>query len=476
MRKWRTSLVVSVFIIYGLLVMPAVQAAMSGYIPGAHSVDVKAYDDLTTNNPVIGNLAEGGRLGLGPQDWNENGKPVRPAWYTPQTKVAGLEISGMFEDSKFVIRIPEKWNGKLVVGGSPGIGDERRVDALISDYVLTRFDANGASYAYAYSDKGTTGEAIPAPDGKIYPWAKAATSLLDPKDNLAEWHMRLHQLTVATKDLLKRTRGQVPTRTYVWGCSMGGYVTRYAIENDGDLYDGGVDWEGNLWRPEANILSTITVELQNYLVLNNPNATAQDKEKAIAALNQLGLPTESQIVWKNHYEIKMWTPWFHALRLKFDPGSTPYRNWWEYMDHPEDALNYDYASRIAIFNKTITPIQNTGNIKKPVISVFGTWDSQVLAKVNGLGYEKLVKENGKADIYRLYLVEHANHLDGIVGSPQWDKDKQLQPLLPYIHQAFNLLEDWVEKGVPAPASQTIAVPQTTGKVIDIKTGQEIDKY
>ena len=56
------------------------------------------------------------------------------------------------------------------------------------DFVLTKLDANGASYAYAVCDKGTTGEQIPAPDGKIYPWAKAMTALSSEQDSMAEWN------------------------------------------------------------------------------------------------------------------------------------------------------------------------------------------------------------------------------------------------------------------------------------------------
>ena len=81
--------------------------AMSTYISGAHNVSVTKYDDLTTNNPVIGKLAEPRRAGLAESKWVD-GKAQRPDWYTPKEKIAGTEITGSFGDSNFVIRVPEK--------------------------------------------------------------------------------------------------------------------------------------------------------------------------------------------------------------------------------------------------------------------------------------------------------------------------------------------------------------------------------
>lgn len=62
----------------------------------------------------------------------------------------------------------------------------------------------------------------------------------------------------------------------------------------------------------------------------------------------------------------------------------------------------------------------------------------------------------------------------MVGDPAVDPRYQMQPILPYSHQAFGLLGDWVENGVLPPESQSILTPQDKKKAIDSRTGGEID--
>ena len=110
-------------------------------------------------------------------------------------------------------------------------------DFLVSDWVLAR------GYAFAATDKGNTGTNF-YNDGAV------------PGDAIAEWHRRVTELTVAAKDVLRQHYGRVPDYTYMTGLSNGGYLTRHAIENRPDLYDGAVDWEGVHWRPEGPNLFT----------------------------------------------------------------------------------------------------------------------------------------------------------------------------------------------------------------------------
>jgi hypothetical protein len=50
-----------------------------------------------------------------------------------------------------VIRLPDRWNGKLVVTGAPGFRRQYATDVLLSDWLVDR------GYAYAATDKGNTG-------------------------------------------------------------------------------------------------------------------------------------------------------------------------------------------------------------------------------------------------------------------------------------------------------------------------------
>ena len=448
-------------------------SAMSTWIKGAHNVNVTKYEDLTTNNPAIGKLAEPRRAGLGESKW-VNGKAERPDYYTPKTKVPGMEVSGYFGDANFVIRVPEKWNGRLVIVGAPGFGIARSTDALISDYVLTKQDKNGASYAYAVSDKGTIGEAIPAPDGKIYPWAGAMNAFQSKEDNLEEWNQRFSELTKASIEVLHNLGYKDPQYTYLWGYSNGGYVTRYAMEKHPELYSGMIDWEGVLWRShEENLISSMSTAVNSWQAISNPKASPSDKALAIKELNKLGVPNESKQLWGMH-GMFYWLPTLNVHRMKYDPEFKT-RDWWEFLQHPEDYKNYNWFKRPAAM-KRVAAFENTGKITKPTITIHGTWDVLLFPKVHAYAYDNLVKKNGNPAMYRLYMVERGNHFDSFVNNPKLDPSGNLQALLPYVHQSFDALVDWVENGKPAPASKTIPMPKSNAKTISIWNGSEIDKY
>jgi hypothetical protein len=472
-RNWAGMGAMLTFIL--LWSVPSV-ATMSAYIPGAHSVMVYRFDDLTTNNPEISRLSEPTRARLYANDWSPDGKTAaKPKWYTAKEKIPGLQIEGMFADSRFVIRIPDKWNGKLVMAGIPGVVDERSADDVFSDYALTKKNGDGGSYAYAATDKGTIGEVIPAPDGKLYPALRGLTTILHPEDRLEKWIPCLRQLTVATRDLLERAKGKKPTRIYLIGISNGGYLVRAALEQMRGIYDGGIDWEGVLFRAnEPNIISSLVEAFNSYRTYSDKAASPEQKGAALKKLRALGLPEGSEILWPFHANF-YYLGTINMFRMAYDP-TFMHRNWWEYGLNPQDYKDYDYFRRPASVREAIAKIENTGDISKPLISVHGAWDALIFSNVHALPYERLIREKKKEDIHRLYLIDKGNHLDSMVGRPGVDPQKTMQPLLPYVHQAFDLLVGWVEAGKVPPPSKTVSKPQSEGKVYDLLTGAEMDPY
>jgi hypothetical protein len=398
-------------------------------VPGAERQQAVCLTDLTTAGTVAGGHTD-------PADW----AGLTPAGAHNPTGVPGIQIDGYFpdtsttnathgwnHDSQFVLRLPERWNGGLVVSGSPGVREQYANDYAIGDWVLAR------GYAFAATDKGNVGAAFYR-DGRR------------PGDAIVEWNHRMTQLTVAARATAARHYGRAVRRTYAAGLSNGGYLVRWQLENHPELYDGGVDWEGTLWHPDRpGPLTFLPPALRAY-----PDRPAE----IIAA----GFAPGSEFLWDFHYRV-YWDLTQRIYREELDPdydgpaeAGTPFCA----SGTPACDADYDYATRPAAVRAAIGRIALTGRIERPLITLHGTLDALLPITQDSDVYAEMVREQRRDRIFRYYRIEGGNHVDGLYDA----YPDRLRPILPCFRNAFTALTGWVERGrAPAP-SRTIARPPT----------------
>lgn len=427
-----------------LVAAPAAVAAPgcdgSLQVPGAERQMVSCLADLTTAGTTLSGHTD-------PTDWaglhaagtrNPSGVPgVQVDGYFPDTSTTN-GTRGWNHDAQFVLRLPERWNGGLVVTGAPGVRKQYANDFVISDWVLAR------GYAFASTDKGNTGTSFHT-DGER------------PGDAVVEWNRRVTQLTEAARATVAAHYDRAPRRTYMTGVSNGGYLTRWQLENRPDLYDGGVDWEGTLQRADGpNLFTYLPAALRHYPRhrLGDPAATR--------AMYDAGFPRGSEFLWDHHYAV-YWDLTQRTYREEFDPGydgalqaGVPFC----LPGTPACDADYDYASRPPEVRAALERVQLTGRIGKPMLTLHGTLDTLLPPATDSDVYTRLVADAGRAGDHRYYVVEQGNHVDGLYDT----FPDRLRPILPCHREAFVALEDWVERGTPPPPSGTI--PRPDGDVVN----------
>ncbi|GGX68668.1 tannase/feruloyl esterase family alpha/beta hydrolase [Streptomyces fructofermentans] len=365
--------------------------------------------------------------------------------------VPGVQIDGYFpdrsrsnsthgwrHDAQFVIRLPERWNGGLVVTGAPGTRKQYATDVAISDHVLA------LGYAYAATDKGNNG-----PD-----FYRDGTR---PGDAVAEWNSRTTQLTRAARKVVAQRYGQAPRRTYMTGISNGGYLTRWQLENRPELYDGGVDWEGALWTADGpSLLTSLPAGVARVL------GTARDED-----LYAAGFARGSEFLWPYH-EKAYWGITQKVYRAEFDPAYDPGCPGASAGSTTEQILApcasdaaYDYASRPASVHRAVARVSLTGRIGKPLITLHGDLDALLPKAVDSDVYARMVAGSGRKGLHRYYTVEGGTHVDGLYDS----FPERLRPILPCYRSAFAALTGWVERDTPPPADRTVGRP-ASGDVVN----------
>ena len=363
---------------------------------------------------------------------NPSGVPgVQVDGYFPDTSTTNT-LHGWNHDAQFVIRLPERWNGRLVIAGAPGVRKQYSSDFMVSDRVLAK------GYAYASIDKGNTG-AFFFRDGT------------EPGDAMREWHARTTQVARAAQAVVRQTYGKRARRTYMTGVSNGGYLTRWQLENEPGVFDGGVESEGTLFETENNLLGYLPAALRAYPVFRDSTGAA--KETARQAMYAAGFEPGSELLWDLHYRV-YWDLTQRIYREELDPsfdgaleaGITP--------TCPLGALGcavdtaYDVSTRPAV-ERALRGLTLTGKLKRPLLSLHGDLDTLLPIDLHGTRYAELVAEAKRSRLHRLYVVERGQHVDSFV---TLFPAGALRAMLPCYTDAFDALVAWVQRGVEPPAS------------------------
>lgn len=248
-------------------------------------------------------------------------------------------------------------------------------------------------------------------------------------------------------------------RTYITGISNGGYLTRYALENTPGLYDGGVDWEGTLWRAGGpNLFTYLPTALSNY-----PEYAATGDQQAHDNMIQAGFQPGSEFLWDEHYST-YWDLTQRIYREEFDPNydgalkaGIPFCQ----PGTPNCDADYVYKDRPQSVKDAVRSVSLTGDIRKPLLTLHGSLDALLPIKTDSDVYSKLVANAGHGNIYRYYVIGKGNHVDSYYD----DNKNKLRPILPCQRDAFKALEAFVQKGVTPPKSGYVPKP-ASGDVVN----------
>jgi len=388
---------------------------------------------------------------------------------TPITKaVPGVQLEARFADdptgqARFVIRLPDDWNGKLVVAGASGTRSEYNGDFAWSDYVVQK------GYAYASQNKGVLNLQItslnsptpPTPDScRLNPsstvWVKFYDT--DAAKPFTQWTQYMIDAGKLAQRGVNAFYHHPAAETYAVGTSNGGYQVRRAIEEAPDVFDGGVDWEGTFIDPRGpNILIDLPPAIRNWpaYVASGFSASSPAAQAIMAAGYPPDIVSGSNSLW-GLYSAAFWEVTQCQWQKRFDP------TWVTYADGPNDITNtggYDYAARVAqdasIFRQ-VAEVATTGKIKRPLITVAGTMDALLPIQRGARAYEALVNASRKGNNehreaqYRLYEIQNGNHIETYRSI-----FPQLEFIEPHAQRAFDLLAEHVEHNAPLPDSQCV---------------------
>ena len=422
--------------------------------------------DLTTANPATtpanNSIATLPAFAFTPQTDRATIAPDA-ANKTPITKaVPGVQLNGRIAgdplgQARFLLRLPDSWNGRLVVAGASGTRSEFNGDFAWSDYVVQQ------GYAYASQNKGVLNLTLTTsadPLGcRLNPASTTFVNFFDngPGQQFTRWAQFMAEGARLAQQGTKSHYGHEARKTYAVGTSNGGYQVRRAVESYPELFDGGVDWEGTFVDEHApNLLTDLPAGVLNFpdYVTSGLSPTST----AAANIRAAGYPPD--IV--NSSTSSLWTSYWAAFwevtqcqwQKRLDPT---------YNTYGSGTGTYNYVSRLSVSDvgQNLRDFSTTGRIQRPLITVAGTMDGLLPIDHHARAYARKVAKHMGGDNhgrgcdkdgaqYRLYEVQNGNHIETFKLT-----FGQLELIEPHAQRAFDLLVDTVEHNASLPPSQCI---------------------
>jgi hypothetical protein len=386
------------------------------------------------------------------------------SWRDPgDAPIPGVVVTGsLAPGQRYVLRIPDGWNGKLVVAGTPAFRSEYANDCIWGAYAI----AHG--YAFASSNKGIPYAAIveplaasTAPDEAYHvPFAHPALpttpttyrlGALSPEPtSIAAWNDDYARLVRFARATVAELRGTEPARTYAVGLSNGGAQVRTLLERHPELVDGGVEWAAVYWSVARNMLRDLPVFLD---VMPRYRATGVLTADDAKRLRAAGFPPDVRqddpahpSLYDEHYAN---APTFYADLSVFAYARM--------LDPTARHGVRDLAERAAYVpapsaDSQIAAIAHTGAIGKPLVGIAGGYDVFITPEHHFAAYRRAVDAAGCGERYAQFLVPRGTHVDAFAAFGY-----EIEPQLPYAWAALDHLVAIVEHGDVSPARGTALV-------------------
>jgi hypothetical protein len=368
---------------------------------------------------------------------------ISPKLVPPSDPIPGWRAYGsLWPGERYIARIPRKWNGRLVVAGTPSQRSEFANDLIFSDPFLAR----GFAYVCGNKSQGEShvilsGTSRLEIDGVVMPrffipgdlgvsfWQHA------PGNTFERWMDEFFAITERAQEAIEEVHHRAPEAVYAVGLSNGANQVRFALERS-DRYDGGLSWNGVLWTKEHNLLRQL------------PEAVEAMESGEIDRLEALGFPpnvpgvSDGSLYAKNFAVYWIVTAWLHATL--FDPQtSTAYGD--VNVPEPAEAWNGKIGSwridRSPEILERIGAYAHTGAIRAKMIDMASEYDHLLPPKMHFYPYREMVERAGRAELYRSELIPNAQHVDSWSEDPNYP---QMRPAHPRVLAAFDELVRWVE--------------------------------